>query len=89
MHKPNKLRIKKGDNRMDDMYKQALNAINSEGNKELKKMVEEMSMIIPSFIEIGKIVEKESINNGFTEQQSFDMAKEYIISSLVPNRGEN
>lgn len=71
---------------MDDILKQALDALNNKKRKELKEMVEEISMIIPSMVETAKVVEKESINKGFNDEQSFEIAKEYIVSSLTPKK---
>lgn len=71
---------------MDDLYKQVLSSLNSKKNKELKEMVEEITMIMPSIVEMGKVFEKESVDKGFNEQQSFEIAKEYIVSTLVPDR---
>lgn len=74
---------------MDDIYKEAIGSLNSKAEKELKETVEDMAMIMPSIAAMGKTLEKESIDKGFTKDESFQIAKEYMVRALFPHVGAN
>lgn len=69
---------------MDDIIKQANFALDlSEADKGLKMFKE----AAPPVIKMLMILYKECKIQGFTDAQSFDFAKDYVIRSLLNNSG--